>query len=561
MLTPYFCYVILSREKGGVFLLLLEVQDLVKYFGDRLILKIDELKVYDNDRIGIVGLNGSGKTTLLNILSGKTGSDAGWVKSHGPLAYIEQLEAEGLNRWEVDEALAGKFGLPDIYRESLSGGEKTKYKIAAALSKKSSLLLADEPTANLDMDGIKLLEEELRKYDGALLLVSHDRELLDNLCNKILELEEGQVKLYNGNYSDYLEQKSLERQRHEFEYQQYRREKARLTAALREKREQSRAVRKAPKRMGNSEARLHKMGYQKAKKNLDKAAKAIETRIRQLEPKEKPKDIQALKLDLRVEDNLHAKVILEGKDLNKSFGSRVIFHNASFQLENGTRTALVGPNGSGKTTLLKMIIAGEPGIKTAHNLRIGYFSQELDILDEERSILDNLLELNSDETMVRTLLARLLFRRDEVYKKVSMLSGGERVRASLGKIIVSDYNLLILDEPTNYLDIFSMEAMESVLAEYPGNLLFVSHDRRFINNVANNLLLLRDKRIVQFPGNLDQYRQHLEQKQQPSTEEERLVLELRLNELVAKLSLPDKTGDVEALDREYRHILKQLKGK
>lgn len=540
-------------------MLLLEAQDLVKYYGERLILKIEELKVYDNDRIGIVGLNGSGKTTLLNILSEKTGSDGGWVKSYGPLAYIEQLEAEGLNRRKIDEALVSKFGLPEVYRESLSGGEKTKYKIAAALSKKSSLLLADEPTANLDMDGIKLLEGELKGYHGALLLVSHDRELLDNLCNKILELEDGQIKLYSGNYSDYLEQKSLERQRQEFEYQQYQREKARLTAALREKREQSRAVRKAPKRMGNSETRLHKMGYQKAKKNLDKAAKAIETRIRQLEPKEKPKDIQALKLDLRVEDNLHAKVILEGKNLNKSFGSQVIFQDASFQLENGTRTALVGPNGSGKTTLLKMIMAGEKGIKQAHNLRIGYFSQELDILDEEQSILDNLLALNSDETMVRTLLARLLFRRDEVYKKVSMLSGGERVRAALGKIIVSDYNLLILDEPTNYLDIFSLEAMEGVLAEYPGNLLFVSHDRRFINKIANNLLLLRDKNIVHFPGNLEQYQQYLEQKQQPSGKEDKLILENRLNEIVARLSLPGKNDDIEALDQEYKELLAKLK--
>lgn len=540
-------------------MLLLEVQDLVKYFGERLILKIEELKVYDNDRIGIVGLNGSGKTTLLNILSEKTGSDGGWVKSYGPLAYIEQLEAEGLNRRKIDEALVSKFGLPEVYRASLSGGEKTKYKIAAALSKKSSLLLADEPTANLDMDGIKLLEGELKGYHGALLLVSHDRELLDNLCNKILELEDGQIKLYSGNYSDYLEQKSLERQRQEFEYQQYQREKARLTAALREKREQSRAVRKAPKRMGNSETRLHKMGYQKAKKNLDKAAKAIETRIRQLEPKEKPKDIQALKLDLRVEDNLHAKVILEGKNLNKSFGSQVIFQDASFQLENGTRTALVGPNGSGKTTLLKMIMAGEKGIKQAHNLRIGYFSQELDILDEEQSILDNLLALNSDETMVRTLLARLLFRRDEVYKKVSLLSGGERVRVALGKIIVSDYNLLILDEPTNYLDIFSLEAMEGVLAEYPGNLLFVSHDRRFINKIANNLLLLRDKNIVHFPGNLEQYQQYLEQKQQPSGKEDKLILENRLNEIVARLSLPGKNDDIEALDQEYKELLAKLK--
>lgn len=539
--------------------MLLEVRNLVKYYGDRLILTIEELKVYDNDRIGIVGLNGSGKTTLLNILAGKTAGEEGWVKCYGSLAYIEQLEEEGLSRRAIEETLAHKFALPETYRDSLSGGEKTKFKIAAALSQETSLLLADEPTANLDMDGIKLLEAELQEYRGALLLVSHDRELLDNLCNKIWELEDGKVKVYRGNYSAYLAQKTLERQRQAFEYEQYRREKARLTAALHEKREQSRAVRKVPKRMGNSEARLNKMGHQKAKKALDKAAKALETRIQQLEPKEKPKTLPQLKLDLAAVADLHAKIILEGKELNKAFGSRVLFQDASFQLASGTRTALVGPNGSGKTTLLKMIMAGEPGINQAHNLRIGYFSQELDILNEEQTILENLLALNSDETLVRTLLARLMFRRDQVYKKVAVLSGGERVRAALGKIMVSDYNLLVLDEPTNYLDTFSLEAMEEVLVAYPGNLLFVSHDRRFINKVANNLLLIRDKKIVHFPGNLEQYEQHLERKQRPLGEEEKLVLELRLNEIIAKLSLPGKDDDVETLEEEYRQLLKRLK--
>ncbi|NLC77762.1 MAG: ABC-F family ATP-binding cassette domain-containing protein, partial [Clostridia bacterium] len=184
---------------------------------------------------------------------------------------------------------------------------------------------------------------------------------------------------------------------------------------------------------------------------------------------------------------------------------------------------------------------------------------ELDILNEEQTILENLLALTSDEPLVRTLLARLMFRRDQVYKKVAVLSGGERVRAALGKIMVSDYNLLVLDEPTNYLDTFSLEAMEEVLVAYPGNLLFVSHDRRFINKVANNLLLIRDKKIVHFPGNLEQYEQHLERKQRPLGEEEKQVLELRLNEIIAKLSLPGKDDDVETLEEEYRQLLKRLK--
>lgn len=540
-------------------MLRVELVNVVKYYQDRLILKIDELRLYDREVIGIVGCNGSGKTTLLNIISGQLAPDEGTVKVNGDFSYITQYDCPGLRLMQLDPAAAGRFKLSDSWEPSLSGGENTRFKLAAAFSKNGAIILADEPTANLDLAGIQLLEESLKQYPGTVLLVSHDRELLDKLCDRILELEDGQAKLYPGNYTSYVEQKEQERKRQKFEYQQFIREKTRLKDALVEVREKSRSVRKTPGRMGNSEARLHKMGNQRAKANLDQTAKALKSRMAMLGPKEKPKQFAAVKFDLTAGE-LYSKVILEGKNLNKSFGDKIIFANAGFQLRNGEKTALVGENGSGKTTLIKMLLNGEAGITASRAVRIGYFSQELDILDERKNIIENLLESSKyDEAFVRTILARLLFRRDDIYKKVSVLSGGEKVRASFGKIILSDCNLLILDEPTNYLDIYSLEAVEKVLTEYPGNLLFVSHDRRFVDNVASSLLIIKDKGLISFPGNYTQYILKESAKGEQQGQEQRMLLECRLSELVGRLAAPTANDDLEQLDSEYKQVAARLK--
>jgi macrolide transport system ATP-binding/permease protein len=542
-------------------MLLVECRNLKKSYGDRLILDIENLRIYDQDRIGIVGVNGAGKTTLLNLLSQRIEPDEGWVKLYGKCSCISQLEPP--EEETIQQEMASKFKVPPIYRESMSGGEKTRFKLATSLSKNNAIIFADEPTSNMDIEGIQLVEDSLAEFSGALVLISHDRDLLDSLCSKIIEIEDGKIKSYSGNYSEYIKQKTKERERAQFEYEEYVKEKKRLERVIISTREKVKSMRKTPRRMGNSEARLHKMGNQKAKANLDRAIKNMEARIQHLEVKEKPKKIEKIKLDIGDVQKIYSKVIIEGKGLNKSFGEKVIFKDAQFYLENGAKVALIGPNGCGKTTLLKMILNQESPIKIAPNVRIGYFSQELSILEENKSILDNVMsESVYEESFARILLARLLFKGDSVYKKVGILSGGERVKASFAKIICSDFNLLILDEPTNYLDLNSLEVVEEVLREYQHTLLFVSHDRRFINSVASQLMIIEDHKLKTFKGSYEEYmasRTEVRDRKKEQIKEEILRLETRLTELISKISMPSKKDDPELLEVEYRETLRQIR--
>lgn len=542
-------------------MLLVECRNLKKSYGDRLILDIENLCIYDHDRIGIVGVNGAGKTTLLNLLSKRIEPDEGWVKLYGRCSYISQLEPP--QEAIIQPEIASKFQVHQTYRESMSGGEKTRFKLAAGLSHNNAIIFADEPTSNMDIEGIQLVESSLAKFAGALVLISHDRDLLDSLCTKIIEIERGKIKTYSGNYSKYIKQKTEEQNLAQFEYEQYVKEKKRLERTIISIREKGKSMRKTPRRMGNSEARLHKMGNQKAKANLDRAIKNVESRIKHLEVKEKPPVDKKIKLDIGEVQKVYSKIIIEGSGLNKSFGEKVIFKDAQFQIENGAKVGLIGPNGCGKSTLLKMIVNQELPIKTAPNIRIGYFSQEMSILDGTKSILDNVMvESIYEERFVRLLLARLLFKGDSVYKKVGILSGGEKVKASFAKIICSDFNLLILDEPTNYLDLYSLEVVEEVLREYEHTLLFVSHDRRFINSVANQILIIEDHKLKTFKGSYNEYMTSLTKardREKERIEEEILLLQNRLAEVIGRISIPSKKDDPELLEVEYREILGQIR--
>ena len=542
-------------------MLLVECRNLKKSYGDRLILDIENLCIYDHDRIGIVGVNGAGKTTLLNLLSKRIEPDEGWVKLYGRCSYISQLEPP--QEAIIQPEIASKFQVHQTYRESMSGGEKTRFKLAAGLSHNNAIIFADEPTSNMDIEGIQLVERSLAKFAGALVLISHDRDLLDSLCTKIIEIERGKIKTYSGNYSKYIKQKTEEQNLAQFEYEQYVKEKKRLERTIISIREKGKSMRKTPRRMGNSEARLHKMGNQKAKANLDRAIKNVESRIKHLEVKEKPPVDEKIKLDIGEVQKVYSKIIIEGSGLNKSFGEKVIFKDAQFQIENGAKVGLIGPNGCGKSTLLKMIVNQELPIKTAPNIRIGYFSQEMSILDGTKSILDNVMvESIYEERFVRLLLARLLFKGDSVYKKVGILSGGEKVKASFAKIICSDFNLLILDEPTNYLDLYSLEVVEEVLREYEHTLLFVSHDRRFINSVANQILIIEDHKLKTFKGSYNEYMTSLTKardREKERIEEEILLLQNRLAEVIGRISIPSKKDDPELLEVEYREILGQIR--
>jgi macrolide transport system ATP-binding/permease protein len=539
----------------------MECTNIKKYFGDRLILDIENLKVYSEDRIGVVGLNGMGKTTLINILCRKLQPEEGFVRSYGSISYISQLEPS--EQEELNRELASKFGIEDSWKDYMSGGEKTKFKLAQSFDSNSQVIFADEPTSNLDMEAVKLLEERFKAYDGALVVISHDREFLDALCNKILEIENGKVKFYTGNYTAYKQQKQMERERAQFEYEEYDREKKRLEAAMTETKDKVKTMRKAPARMGNSEARLHKMGNQKAKANLDRAVKNMQSRLEHLEEKEKPRELDKIKLDVLSTDKLHSKILISGRNINKAFEDKVILKDAEFNIYNGTKTALIGPNGSGKSTLINMIMNGDSTLKVSQGAKIGYFSQSLDILDEKLSIIENVMKDSIyDETFARILLARLLFKREDIYKKVEVLSGGERVKASFAKIFLQDINLLILDEPTNYLDIYSMEALEEALKDYSRTILFVSHDRRFISSIADSIIAIEGKRLVSFKGTYEEYVEKKNNKLDVSEEEKKkriMILENRLSDLIGRLSMPSKKDDVEKLDKEYKEVLAELK--
>lgn len=543
-------------------MLMIEINNLKKIYGDRLILDIKDFKAYFGERIGIVGSNGAGKTTLLDMLSGSLVPDEGTIRSYGEISYIRQLELE--EDAQVDKRMAREFGLDFASLDTASGGERTRFKIASSLSENSSILLADEPTANLDIQGIELLEQKLSGFKGLLLLVSHDRELLDRLCNKIVEVENGGLKLYSGSYTQYKQQKDLELDREQFEYEQYVAAKRALEEAISEKKNRRASMRNTPTRMGNSEARLHKMGNQKANANLSKNIKAMETRISKLEVKERPKEQQKVKIDIQDAGKPVSRVLISGKNMTKAFDTKVLFKEADFEVTNGSKTALIGGNGTGKTTLLKMIVEGDESIRLANGVRLGYFSQDTGILEDNATILENVMRGSSyPEHFSRTMLARLLFRRDDVFKRVGQLSGGERVRVCFARIFCSDANVIILDEPTNYLDIYSMEAVENALKLYEGTVLFASHDRKLITGTADRLIIIEDLRFITFEGG---YGEFMDLKKQPAVkadadrERQRMLLDTRLSELISRLSMPGKGDDVVQLDLEYKRILAEKRG-
>ncbi|CAM2741191.1 ATP-binding cassette domain-containing protein [Hathewaya histolytica] len=432
--------------------MLLEALNIKKMYGDRVIIDIDKIQIHDNERIGIVGKNGAGKTTLLNILTKNIKPDEGIVRNLGSIAYITQMD-EGIENTK-------------------SGGEKTILKIREAFSKRAQLLFADEPTSNLDTNKISWVENEFKKYKGAIVLISHDRGLLDNLCTKIWDVEEGKLQEYRGNYSSYIHQKEerLECQKHK--YEQYINEKIRLEESIKDRKERASKIKKAPSRMGNSESRLHKYKKSIKQTKLQNASKSIESRLEKLTKVEKPKEYKNVKFDILESNKIHSKIIID-------------------------------------TTVYS-------------------------------------------ETIVRTILARLLFNGHDINKKVEILSGGERVKVAFAKIFLSDINMLVIDEPTNYLDIESIEALEDLLIDYEGTVLFVSHDRNFVKKVADKVIIIENEELKDKDKINKGIVSFAEEK------EEILKLEFKISETISRLSMPSPKEDIEKLDREYKYLLNRL---
>lgn len=534
-----------------------------KHYGDKLILDIKKLEILTGDRIGLVGANGAGKSTLLKILIGEEDADEGNIYLTKSYAYISQI-----GNFEEDcsiNKIKSLFNAPEEYKEYLSGGEKVKIKISNALSENKELIIADEPTSNLDSKSIEILEEMFKSHNGSFLLVSHDRKFLDALCNTIFEIEDGKVNVYKGNYSKYLELKKLEKDRQLYEYNEYINEKNRLEEAIVVKEKLKNNIRRTPKRMGNSEARLHKMGGQKSKKNLDNSIKAIKTRIDHLEVKEKPKNEKEIKIDVINNLELTSKNPIEAKGLNLTVNDKILLSNANFKIKKGKKVALIGKNGSGKSTLLKEIINNQnESIKISNNVVFGFLDQEQNLLDPNKTILEN-IQVNSSylESFIRTNLDGFGFKGDTVYKKVSTLSGGEKVKVSICKLLLSDNNIVVLDEPTNYLDIKCMEALENSLKNTNKTLLIVSHDREFISNICNYILEIDNQTITQFDGSYDEYLLFKNKpkinKDEKVRQDNKMILENKLSEVISLLSFESNLEKKNLLEKEYFNILNKIK--
>jgi len=549
-------------------MLILEAINIKKNFGDIEILSFDQLQIRSGDKIGVVGQNGAGKTTLLNILSGNLIPDEGFVKRFCEIAYIKQFSEEEI---VADAKTLSEFAVQDkINRNKVSGGEHTRLKIADAFSKNSILIFADEPTANLDFKGIETLKNKLIKAE-TLVLISHDRELLDSICNKTIEISNGRLTFFEGNFSFYQQQKQKMLEREWFEYENFIDEKKHLEEAIINRKARAEAIKKAPTRMGNSEARLHRRSANEKQEKLHDAAKSINTRLEKLEVKSRPKELASIKLDFSLTKPPHNKIVISSDDFSFCYDEREIFSHAKFNVYNGMKQAIIGDNGAGKTTLLNQIYISfqhnklnkgdQSGsqINVVPKATLGYFCQGFENLDIQKTVLQNVMQESvQTETTARTILARLLLGRDNVYKKVGVLSGGERIKVSFAKLFVSSANVLLLDEPTNYLDMASIEALQNILCEYEGTVLFVSHDKAFLDGVAQRLLVIKNNQFLEFEGNLKAYEgRALPSKSKGDRQIQKTIMQMRMTEVLSKLS--QSNADNEKLEAEYQELILQMK--
>ena len=454
--------------------MILNISNLSKSYVGQSVLKEVSFHLEEKEKAAIVGINGSGKTTLLRCILGIEEADEGGIafSKDKKMAYLAQQHAD--------------MEQEDEEYESLSGGQKTKKRLEEILMEKPDLLILDEPTNHLDIGSIQWLEKALKRYDGAVLLVSHDRYFLDKIVTKVIDLERGKARMYLGNYTAYVEKKKMIR---EAERKAYENQQAEIK---------------------HQEAVIEKLKQFNREKSI-KRAESREKLLSKVERLEQPEDLQNEMRLLFMPREASGNDVLVAKDLGKSFDGKRLFSHGTFSIQRGEHVAVIGDNGTGKTTLLKilngLIQADEGEFRLGSKVKIAYYDQEHAVLHMEKTLFDEIQDTYPDmnNTRVRNVLAAFLFTGDDVYKKVGDLSGGERGRVSLAKLMLSDANFLILDEPTNHLDIQGKEVLEEAIRNYEGTVLYVSHDRYFINQTATRIMELFSNRFDNYIGNYDYY--------------------------------------------------------
>ncbi|SMF73000.1 ATP-binding cassette, subfamily F, member 3 [Paenibacillus uliginis N3/975] len=532
--------------------MLLQANGITKLFGVTPVLEGINLQILERERIGLVGVNGAGKSTLLQILSGDMSYDGGQIfkakettigylaqnsglqsdrtiweemldvftplieterelrqmeqqiadpaSSEDPKRYQDLLDRYAVRSdwfkdhggYEMETRIRsilhgmgfGSFS-PNTSIATLSGGQKTRLALARILLQAPDLLMLDEPTNHLDIATLTWLEDYLRGYSGALLVVSHDRYFLDRLVTTIVEIERHQSKRYTGNYSKYIELKSAEYESQLKQYEKQQDEIARMETFI-----QRNLVRASTTKRAQSR--------RKALDRMDRLDKPMG-------------DLKKAHFSFEVE-YMSGKEVLQVKDLSVAFQpGETLFRNVSFDLRRGETVALIGPNGIGKSTLLKCLIddmkPASGSLQWGTKVKIGYYDQEQSELNPKNTVLEELWSAypHMEEARIRTVLGNFLFSGEDVLKKISSLSGGEKARVSLAKLMLLEANMLILDEPTNHLDLFSKEVLESALIDYEGTLFFISHDRYFLNKMAERIVELHPDSVQHFLGNYDDY--------------------------------------------------------
>ena len=542
-------------------MIVLSAQNVAKSFGINAVLKDVSFTLQQGDRMGLVGVNGCGKSTLMRIIAGLDSPDSGEVSlvrgtrvgylaqqdmvTHGASIWAElekvyepvfamekklralEKEMESahtdpslfsrlsseydrlLQVFEESDGYAWKSMVTGVLNglgfkpsqydqnvDSLSGGEKTRLCLARLLLQKPDLLLLDEPTNHLDMDTLQWLENYLAAYKGSVLVISHDRYFLDHVCNCMVEILMGTAEQYNGNYTRYIAQREERFETRIRAYELQQKEIERQQAII------------ARYRMFNREKSI-------------KAAESREKALDRMEKLEKPIDERSIRFHFEAQRRTGEDVLMI-RDVSKSYGEKQLFSHLNLHVRTGDRIALIGPNGVGKSTLIKLItgdVESESGdIRFGSNVDLGYYDQHQGSLHPEKTVLDEVWDRfpRMEQSDVRGALGMFLFTGDDVFQPIKTLSGGEKGRVALTALMLRKDNLLLLDEPTNHLDMDSREVLEDALADFRGTIITVSHDRYFINRVADRILEMRPDGVTEYIGNYDDY---IERKNRPVEQE------------------------------------------